>query len=179
MSIEKIIASIPRLEAVERRTMRVNAERALSDGSEAKRTDARRMIAALDAREAQERTREDARLNAMKTADRIVEAFKIRPMTETERRMIQVLLDNPGLRSMELSEKMNWKAMSWNVHFGEMCGHRDAFLWPGRPRTANPRAMLQSSILADVKDGAFFAFTPEAVEAFARLGLSSRARRRS
>jgi hypothetical protein len=108
-------------------------------------------------------------------ASRIVEAFQSMPMTETERKIIQALLDNPGATSAALSKAAGWKNMSWHMHFGIMCFNRGAYLWPAS-FDERRNADFYSGILADYSDEIHgFTMKPEAVEAFAALGLKGRA----
>ena len=172
MSIEKIIASISNLDADKRRMMRSNAERTVSAGPEAKKADARRLLDALASHEQEERNQRIARAAGMDRADLIVEAFTSRPMTETEEKVVRVLLDNPGLRSIDLTAKLGWGGKAWHAHFGAMCRDRMADLWPAERFEDKPDVSFYSGLLAEVTDKTvLFTMRPEAVEAFARLGL--------
>lgn len=174
MSIEKIIASIPNRDARERREMRSNAERVLSAGPEARKADARRLLDALNSHEQAERDRRITRAAGMDRADLIVEAFTSRPMTETEEKVVRVLLDNPGLRSIDLTAKLSWGGKAWHAHFGAMCRDRMADLWPAERFDAKPDVSFYSGLLAEVTDKTLlFTMRPEAVDAFARLGLTA------
>lgn len=174
MSIEKIIASIPNRDARERREMRSNAERMLFSGSEARKADARRLLDSLASHELFERGQRAARAAGMNRADLIVEAFTSRPMTETEEKVVRVLLDNPGLRSIDLTAKLGWGGKAWHAHFGAMCRDRMADLWPAERFEAKPDVSFYSGLLAEVTDKTvLFTIRPDAVEAFARLGLTS------
>lgn len=94
-------------------------------------------------------------------------------MTETEQRVVQVLLDNPGSRSVDLSAKLGWGGKIWHTHFGTMCRDRMADLWPAERYEKMPDVSFYSSILADVADDTLlYTLRPEAVAAFARLGLT-------
>lgn len=173
MSIEKIIASIPNRDARERSEMRSNAERMLASGLEARKADARRLLDALASHEQEERTQRIARAASMDQTDLIVEAFTARPMTDTEEKVVRVLLDNPGLRSIDLTAKLGWGGKAWHAHFGKMCHERMADLWPAERFEAKPDVSFYSGLLAEVTDETLlFSMRPEAVEAFARLGLT-------
>lgn len=174
MSIEKIIASIPNLDADKRRTVRSHAEQALSAGPEAKKAEARRLLDALASHKQQERDQRIARAASMDRTDLIVEAFTSRPMTETEEKVVRVLLNNPGLRSIDLTAKLGWGGKAWHAHFGKMCHDRMADLWPAERFEDKPDVSFYSGLLAEVTDKTFlFTMRPEAVEAFARLGLTA------
>ena len=102
----------------------------------------------------------------------IVEAFQ--PMSETDRMLVQVLLDNPDASSEQLTEAMGWKDQAWQLHFGKMCERREHLLWPA-PFEPKRDAPFYSGILADFdEDTRGFTLKPEVVEAFARLGLRPR-----
>lgn len=179
MSIEKIIASLPGRSIGERGEMRANAERMLASGPEAKRTDARRLLDALVSLEQDERAKRIARAAGMDRVDLIVEAFMSRPVTETEEKVIQVLLDNPGHRSIDLSAKLGWGGKAWHAHFGAMCRDRMADLWPAERFTSRPDVSFYSGLLAEITDKTLlFTMRPEAVEAFARIGLVAAKRSR-
>ena len=174
MTIEKIIASLPNRDARERREMRSNAERLLASGPEARNADAQRLLDALASYEQEERDQRIARAAGMDRADLIVEAFTSRPMTETEKKVVRVLLDNPGLRSIDLTAKLGWGGKAWHAHFGKMCHDRMADLWPAESFEDKPDVSFYSGLLADVTDKTVpFTMRPEAVEAFARLGLTA------
>lgn len=173
MSIEKIIASIPSRDTRDRREMRSNAERLLAGGPEAKKADARRLLDALTSHEQEERDQRITRAAGMDRADLIVEAFTSRPITETEEKVVRVLLDNPGLRSIDLTAKLGWGGKAWHAHFGAMCRNRMADLWPAERFEDAPDVSFYSGLLAEVTDKTLlFTMRPEAVEAFARLGLT-------
>jgi hypothetical protein len=104
-------------------------------------------------------------------ADRVFEAFQRLPLSESERTAVKVVLGNPGLSSEALSRGAKWGGKTWQMIFGKMCGKREALLWPAPDDTPRPRK-FRSGILVDfdpVTKG--FKLKPEAIEAFARLGL--------
>jgi len=171
LTIAHLIELLPTKSAEERRQMRENAQRSLATGGQ-RASDATALLEALDAFEAQAR---DRRMRGPADAHRIapiVEAFQ--PMSETERMLVQVLLDNPDASSEQLTEAMGWKDQAWQLHFGKMCEKREHLLWPA-PFEPKRDAPFYSGILADFdEDTRGFTLKPEAVEAFARLGLRPR-----
>jgi hypothetical protein len=134
------------------------------------RDDATALLAALDDFERQVRKKAD-RAKRMPRAKLVVEAFKVRPMSEKERKVIQVLLDHPRLTSTDLGSKIGWGGQAWHMHFGSMCRDRISPLWP--PQRDDQGTPFYTGLLADWSRGPPFRFTmnPEAVEGFAQLGL--------
>ena len=122
-------------------------------------------------KEARDRDEPEHRLTGPQKVERIVSAFGYPPMTETERLIIQVLLDHPGQSSAFLTSKCGWQGQSWHMHFGLMCSRRQHQLWRAEIEPGLRRPFY-TGILADY-DGNTSGFTlkPEAVEAFRRLGL--------
>ena len=164
----------------ERRTLRENCQRALSEP--AREEAARRMLASLDEVEASERRAETERLAAMSDEDRIVEAFRRVPPTDTEAALVRALLENPGSSSGELTKAMGWAGDSaWHLHFGTACQKRAHHLWPApsaehRKDLDGKPASFWSGILANYEEGTGFTMKPEAARAFARLGIAPRER---
>lgn len=114
------------------------------------------------------------RLRGMDVAQRVVEAFRAVPMTPTEEKLIQALLDNPGVTSAQLSAALGWGGGSWHLHFGTMCFHRAVYLWPA-PRAEKRDKDFYSGILADFdNDGSRFTMKPAVVKALAAMGLRPR-----
>ena len=149
MNIDKIIAGLPGMSQQERERVRANAEKLFDSGNAAQKAAATKVIAALvDVEEAEHRALVD-RLNGMEVSARVVEAFRVNPMTETEAKIIQVLLDHPGSTSTELSQALGWGAQSWHMHFGTMCFNRAIYLWPA-PKSEVRAADFYSGILADL-----------------------------
>jgi hypothetical protein len=173
MTLARVIDLIPSKSADERRQMRENARTSLAVGGQ-RASDATALLEALDAFEAQVRER---RMRGPADADTIatvVEAFHQMPMSETDRMLVQVLLDNPDVSSEELTESIGWKDQAWQLHFGKMCERREHLLWPA-PFEPKRNAPFYSGILADFDEVTRgFTLKPEVVEAFARLGLHPR-----
>ena len=174
MDVDKVIEKIPSMSGGDRKGLRENAEQWRSTGTPERRNAGEAVIRALDAQEEKEDTERIERVSGMPVAQRVVAAFSKDPLTETERDLVQVLLDNPGLNSTELSRKLNWSGKAWHLHFGQLCKARGANLWPA-PRFDNRDASFYSGILADF-DRATSGFTmkSEVAEAFAALGIVAR-----
>jgi hypothetical protein len=170
MTVARLIELIPGKSAEERRQMRENAKRSLAARGQ-RASDATALLEALDTFEAQTRER---RMRAPTDADKIVvvvEAFRQLPLSETDRMLVQVLLNNLDASSEQLTEAMGWKDQAWQLHFGKMCERREHLLWPA-PFEPKRNAPFYSGILADFdEDTRGFTLKPEVVEAFARLGL--------
>jgi hypothetical protein len=173
MNIDKQIAATPSLSGDERARMRSNAERWLESGTDVQRDAATRLLVALDAFEAEADQERVAKIKAMSTSQRIVTAFERRLLTETERKVVQALLDNPDSSSTVLSTACGWKGQIWHEKFGTMCAKRGADLWPA-PYAETRDAPFYSGILADFDDSSRgFTLKVDAVEAFAFFGLKA------
>lgn len=173
MNIDKIIAAIPGQSGQERAGSRANAVRLLVAGTEDQQAAAARLIAALDAQETAEYQVLHERLSGLPVARRVVEAFRAAPMTDNERKTIQALLDNPGATSTELSRACGHDNMIWQMHFGNLCKERQAYLWPA-VKAEGHDAPFFSGILATVdSDTNRFTMKPDVVAAFAEIGLKA------
>src|SRR5688500_14989714 len=94
----------------ERDRVRANEEKLVETGNAAQKQAAEKAIATLgETAEAEHQAIVD-RLSGMEVSARVVEAFRVSPMTETEAKVIQVLLDHPGSTSTELSQALGWGA---------------------------------------------------------------------
>lgn len=103
--------------------------------------------------------------------DRIVHAFRRRPLTETEHKVVVALLDHPRSTSAQLSRHLGWGGQTWHAHFGHMCGSRRHDLWSGE-WVPSREAEFYSGILADLSEPDHrFSMRPEAVAGFAILGI--------
>ena len=171
MSIDKIIASIPDASRENRNGMRRNALEKLEGNDSKWRADAEKLLAALEQQDEQEHADLIAEVAGMAPAERVVRAFTAEPMTETEEKLIRVLIDNPGSTSAKLTEKLSWQAQSWHLHFGTMCANRGGYL--GTPPYAEmAKGKFYPGILADfVDEGSLFTMKPGASAAFANLGI--------
>jgi len=174
MTIDKIIAAIPEKSPEERKRMRENAAAWLASGDAKKIAAANGVIAALDACEGAEARERHERLSAMTPAQRLVAAFASDPLTETERLLVQALIDNPGETSTTLGRLIGWKGKSWHMHFGKMCKRREATLWPAA-KFESRDAYFYSGMLTeqaqDEKGDWRFTLKPDLADAFATLGL--------
>lgn len=173
MNIDKIIAGLPGMSQQERERVRTNAEKLLDSGNAEQKAAATKVITALgDVEEAEHKALVD-RLNGMEVSARVVEAFRVNPMSETEAKIIQVLLDHPGSTSTELSQALGWGAQAWHMHFGTMCANRAIYLWPA-PKSEVRSADFYSGILADLSPDNRWTMKPEVEVALSELGLRAR-----
>lgn len=173
MNIDKIIAGLPSMSHQERERVRANAEKLIDSGSSDQKTAATEVIEALgEVEEAEHKALLD-RLNGMEVSARVVEAFRVNPMKETEAKIIQVLLDHPGSTSTELSQALGWGAQAWHMHFGTMCFNRAIYLWPA-PKSEVRSAEFYSGILADLSSDNRWTMKPEVEAALSELGLRAR-----
>jgi hypothetical protein len=173
MTEQRVINALPGMDAQKRRTIRERALSWLESGTAQQMAAAREVLDALAALEKQESEALARHVASLRKSDRIVEAFRKLPMSKSDRKVIQVLLDNPGLSSKALTKKVGWKALAWQLHFGLMCRDRGHLLWPA-PFDEGRGADCYSGILADFDDETR-GFTPklETVEAFEKLGVRS------
>jgi hypothetical protein len=173
MNIDKLLGAIPSQTKEEQARSRANAVRLLETGSEAQRGAAEKLLAALDAHvSAQSKALYD-RLNGAPIAKRVVEAFQVHPLSDNERKTVQALLDHPGSSSTELSRACGHDNMIWQMHFGNLCKDRQAYLWPAEQEEGRD-APLFSGILAEITPDNRFTMKPDVAAAFADLGLVAR-----
>ena len=170
MNIDKIIAGLPSMSQQERERVRANAEKLLDSGNAEQKAAATKVVEALgEVEEAEDKALVDRR-NGMEVSARVVEAFRVNPMSETEAKIIQVLLDHPGSTSTELSQALGWGAQAWHMHFGTMCANRAIYLWPA-PKSEIRPADFYSGILADLSPNNRWTMKPEVEVALSELGL--------
>lgn len=174
MSFDKIIASLPDKTAQERKKMRGNAEALLQNRDPQKAADAQKLLEALDETERREHEQLIGELKGMPIVERVIRAFTVEPMTETEAKIIQVLLDHPGSTNRKLSRELGWNDNGFDLHFGTMCRNRSVYLWPA-PDAEKRDGKFYSGILANYdEDGRSFTIKPEVVAALSKFGLTRR-----
>jgi hypothetical protein len=131
MNIEKLVTSIPTLMPEQRKVMRGNIMDKLQSGDPAKVESAKALLEALDAFEANlsvQRTKEMEELSRRPFAERLTVAFQQDPLSETEARLLLVLLDSPGGSCAELSARMGWAPNTWDMGMGSLCAQRRDWL---------------------------------------------------
>ena len=170
MTTLQIIDAIPGMGRDARRRLRENASRWLN-GSPSQAAEARQVLEALDEVSERERSQASRPLAEADAVARVVRAFQDPPMSETERRVVQVLLDNPDRSSEFLTAKCGWQGQSWQMHFGTMCRNREHLLWAA-PFEPKRNAPFYCGILADFDETTRgFTLKPEAVEGLRQIGL--------
>ncbi len=172
MKIERTLRAIPMMSDDESAGVRANVERLMAHGTKVQKAAAEEVLAALEARVIDQAAARTARVAALSPVERIVEAFRAQPMKEIERKIVQLLLDNPDATSPMLTKKAGWTGKTaWHLRFGTMCKARQARLWPAEP--AGTRVGdFYTGILADYSTATQgFTMKTEAIEAFAVLGL--------
>jgi hypothetical protein len=203
MSVSRLIDAIPRKSAEERRQMRENARRVVGGGGpraimakvmlealgrfeqtsvdRQARTAGKSDEGSVDAPTSPEECISEKKLPAesghppAKQAARVATIFapfRQIPMSKTDEDLVQVLLDHPDSTSEDLSAEMGWRGKGWHLHFGSMCRRREHLLWLAPLDAGRP---FYAGILTKF-NGRTHGYTllPEAVEAFARLGLYPR-----
>lgn len=174
LNIDKHLASIQTASAETRTRMRTNAAQWQESGTDAQKEAALRLLAALDQAEHSEREALTAKVLELDLGERVVVAFRAQPLTETEAKLVQVLLDNPGTTSTELTQAMGWEGQTWHMKFGTMCAEREVYLIPAEPVPAR-NGKFFSGILAELDSpGNTFTMKQEAASGFAQLGLRKR-----
>ena len=128
-------------------------------------------LSQLEAGEAADRI---AEAQALPEAERVAYAFAILPPSDLEKRLIQVLLDNPGSSNRDLSRKLGWKDNGWDMWFGMLCRDRAHYLWPAPPAITRDAPFL-CGILADLQmPQNLFTMKPFLADALAGLGFKAR-----
>lgn len=175
MNIDRIIASVPGQSAGDRARSRANAVKLLESGTQAQRSAARQLIAAIDEHEAYSAAAHSEHLRGMPIAQRVVAAFRALPLTDNERKTVQALLDHPGSTTTELSRACGHDSMIWQMHFGNLCKARQAYLWPAEKMETRD-TLFFSGILAEADAANRFTMKPDVAVAFAKLGLKAAGR---
>jgi len=173
MSIELIISSLPSKTAAQRDAMRANCRRVLAGAGTSRHADARRLLAALDRIETDERAVQADRQKRTPPAELVLTAFRKTPPGETDARVIQALLDHPDTTSAALSRAIGWEAQSWHLHFGSMCEARGPDL-PPPPPSDRPGKPFWSGVLADYHPArSTFRMKTDLLPAFRDLGFQT------
>jgi hypothetical protein len=174
--IEKLIASLPSRTPQERLAMRQNAEKMAAAGDPKKAEQANALLEALDAFERQSVEIDHARLLNMGIVERIVEAFRRVPPTDTQVALIKAIAENPGQSAGVLSRAVGWKGLTWQMHFGLMAKDREAFIHPAPPSATRKKpsgedAKFYCGMLCDYdRNTSGFTLKPDAHAAFLALG---------
>lgn len=172
--VEKAIASLANKSEADRAKMRANAERWLANGTPSQKADATKLLNALNAHTMAERQRLNDLLSNMPMSVRVADAFRKRPPTQNEEKIIRALLENPHSTSSELSKAYGFDSQIWQMHCGNMAKAREGDLWPAE-HSVTRDANFYCGILADFdRNGSRFTMKPEVVLGFAALGISAR-----
>jgi len=179
MNVTGVIAQIPKMNAKDRAAVRQRAEQWADASDEAKRVAGREVLEALTRQAVEEHSALYERLNGLDATQKVIEAFTAVPMTDTDRTVIQALLDHPGSDSSTLSVACGWKpGTGWHMHFGKMCAKRGSYLWPA-PYAAERDADFYCGILCDwdwSTGPLTYTLKPEVAAAFATMGLRATSR---
>lgn len=173
-SLNQMLATLPNRTPDQLKTMRERAVRQLGSSNQAAGRAASQLIKAID--DLQQRQHDDlvGELKGMPVGERVIRAFTVAPLTETEAKVIQALLDNPGSTSTELSQSLNWGGQIWHEKFGTMCKNREVYLWPAEDATTR-NGKFYTGILADFdNETSRFAMKPDVAAAFEQLGLTGK-----
>jgi hypothetical protein len=168
MSLDRILATLPEKSRETRDRMRNNATRIAGSGTPKQQAGAANLTRALDDFEA----RAVEEICDTPVAERVIRAFTARPLSETELKLLTVLLSHPGATSTELTQQLGWRAQFWHPHFGTMCQNREADLWPAKQSVSRPGKYFWTGIPATYDKGSStFTMKPEVVTAAAPLGI--------
>lgn len=175
------IDAIPKLTMRERAEVRAKCEINLNHPRLAEPATA--ILAALNEHEGKLADAEGAEFAAYSEEERVVQAFRRVPPTETEVKLIAVLLADPRSWSKDLTRAMGWQGDSaWHMHFGMACQRRGHLLWPAptsearEARDGKP-ATFWSGVLADYDPNCGWTMKPQAERGFAALGIKAQSRR--
>ena len=184
MDIAKTIAGIPGFTSQQRYTMRVNAVEKLAAADAKWVAMAQELLTALDEFDSgQKRIQNVAKVKRIselegKTAsERIFAAFELDHLSETDEKLIRVLLDNPGSTCAELSVKIGWHPQTWDMGFGSLCSQRMEYLWPLEPLVREEKKGFIRFLTVQERsndEAIRYTMKPEAVEALARLGFKAK-----
>jgi hypothetical protein len=165
MDLERLIASLPSKNDAERRTIRSRAMVWADSGSNIEKNAARKVLGAF-AKLAEREANADP-------VSKVERAFKTIEASESERVLIQVLLDNPGASSTKLTEAIGWQDKAWQLHFGKIGWDRQEYLWPA-PWAEKRNAPFKAGILADYdNDTHGFTMKPDVVIGLSRVGIAA------
>jgi len=163
MDVERIIASLPSMNDAERRRIRSRAMAWADSGSDVEKTAARQVLVAF-AKLAEQEADADP-------VSKVERAFSTVQPSDSERALLQVLLDNPGASSTTLTEAIGWQDKAWQLHFGKVGWDRQEYLWPA-PWAEKRNAPFKAGILADYDDETHgFTMKPEVVTGLSRVGI--------
>jgi hypothetical protein len=166
MELERLIASLPNRNDAERRTIRLRAMAWADSGSDTEKQAAREVLGAF-AKLAEREANADP-------VSKVERAFNTIPASESERVLIQVLLDNPGTSSTNLTEAIGWQDKAWQLHFGKIGWDRMEYLWPA-PWAEKRNAPFKAGILADYDDATHgFTMKKDVVDGLTRIGITAK-----
>ena len=172
MKIERTLQAIPTMSDADSAGVRANVERLLAHGTKAQKAAAEEVLEALEARVVDQAAAKAAHVAGLTPADRIVEAFQAQPIKPTERKVVQVLLDNPGASSPVLTRLAGWTGRTaWHLRMAAMGKAREERLCAVDPNVAHPGDFYIGLFADHSPETNGYTFKPEALQAFATLGL--------
>lgn len=161
--------------------MRANAVEKLARADAKWIAQAQTLLTALDEFDSEQirthtaaKTKRIAELEGQPATERIVGAFELEPPSETDVKLIRVLLDNPNSTCAQLSSKIGWHPDAWDMAFGSLCSRRMECLLPLEPNAReDKKGFIRFLTVQQQGDDGIIRYTmkPEAVAALARLGL--------
>ena len=130
MSVDKLIAGIPKRSEPERKVMRKRALVVMQSVSPAVAADASCLFVALEAFATDQLTAREQLVKSLAAeplTKRVVVAFQTVEPSPTEALLIRVLLNNPDSTCAELSTRIGWAPNTWDMAFGAQCQKRSNF----------------------------------------------------
>ncbi|WP_331373243.1 hypothetical protein [Sinorhizobium chiapasense] len=162
---------IAKMDSTQRAQLRENAEHYLEHGTDAQKAAAQGALQELARIVDEDEAERRSKISGMAIPERVVNAFTSIPPTETERALLQALVDNPDQTSQALSAKLGWGGQSWHLHFGKMCERRERLLWDAEPAVTRD-ANFYCGILANYSDVSHgFTMKPEVAAGLAAIGI--------
>ena len=182
MSVDKLIAGIPKRSEPERKVMRKRALAAMQSGSAAVAADASHLFVTLEAFPTDQLSAREQLVKSLAAeprTKRVVGAFQTVEPSPTEARLIRVLLNNPDSTCAELSTRIGWAPNIWDMAFGALYQKRSHFLraLAGTPSEDASSFLPLLTLPSRGPDGVIrYTMKPEAAEAFRQLGYGSNQR---
>ena len=174
MNIDATLVRIPQMSEAQRKQLRANAQEKIASGDAKWAVAAPKVLEALDAQALHEGQEHVATAQALPKDERVAYAFTQMPPSETQERLIRVLLDNPGSTNAELSRHLGWKDNGWDLHFGSMAKDRMPLLWTAEPSKERDDYFYCGILTTFDRQLRTYVMRPEVVEGLASIGLKRR-----
>lgn len=148
IDVSGTLKKIPNMSEQALARLKTNVDAWKASGDPNKLAAAERVAAAIERAQAVVSRIDYDDLSQDQRVERLRQAFTRRPLTETEAKVLTVLLRYPGETSRALSRRLDWEGQTWHAHFGKMCHAREDLLWSAPPSKVRDDAFF-SGMLAD------------------------------